>query len=761
MTHRPRLLALAGLAVVVAVVGPMAIGGIRGGPDRREGRAAIVPATGQIGLAPVTGKGSVAPELPAGSRPGAGPAQAGEELTGRALPTNQWWTSALTGPWSQPMYAHPLAVQATSGGIAISASRPTVRPNTIESPFDPAITAGGPSQAVRVVDYGAFSVRLESMLDGGGRLETTVVQGSPVVYLRFLGADPRLSAAGPVEITDNGARARVVGAGNRRFDVVAAGPGGRWEQAGGQLRLNDAGQDRVVAVAAVPDGEDSGWPLALSRSAANPATTTTATSSYDGRRGKVVQRLRVVRERPGGGLAALLPHQQRTHDRSGTAPVAGSYLSPRGPLRLVETDTVTLRVPMPGLLPGAPLLPSPDRAAVARDVVADLSRQGDANGGSYFGFKELGRLATVAELARRAGSGSAREQALRRLRSLLVDWLTYSGQDDARYFGYDRTWGGLVAVPAEFGAQDYNDHHFQYGYLVRAAATLARADPTFVRDYGAVVDLVVRDYAGGEEPQGFPGERSFSPYLGHSLASGFANFASGNNQESSSEAVAAWEAVVRWGGASGQPGLVARGTERYALEALTARMYWLGEGITRPAGYAHRTAGIVWDAKLDFATWFDAKPESIVGIQLLPLTFGSLYRADATAARARAEELARAVGGRPRAWGDLFAADLATADPVAAAARLKPGLPREPSTSRAMTRSYIALLRAYGRPDPKIVADSPFGMAFTSRRGTYLIAVNPTGRTRTVTFRRAGRIVGTVRLAPDQARTLRAPSTSP
>jgi endo-1,3(4)-beta-glucanase len=94
----------------------------------------------------------------------------------------------------------------------------------------------------------------------------------------------------------------------------------------------------------------------------------------------------------------------------------------------------------------------------------------------------------------------------------------------------------------------------------------------------------------------------------------------GNNQESSSEAVAAWEALVGWGAASGQPDLVATGVQRYAVEALAARTYWLGDGVPRPAGYAHRSAGIVWDGKIDFATFFDAKPESIIGIQLLPLT---------------------------------------------------------------------------------------------------------------------------------------------
>ena len=61
------------------------------------------------------------------------------------------------------------------------------------------------------------------------------------------------------------------------------------------------------------------------------------------------------------------------------------------------------------------------------------------------------------------------------------DWLTYSGPSDPHYFAYDPVWGGLVGVPPEFGNQDYNDHHLQYGYLVRAAATMAAADPAFAR----------------------------------------------------------------------------------------------------------------------------------------------------------------------------------------------------------------------------------------------------------------------------------------
>jgi hypothetical protein len=138
-------------------------------------------------------------------------------------------------------------------------------------------------------------------------------------------------------------------------------------------------------------------------------------------------------------------------------------------------------------------------------------------------------------------------------------------------------------------------------------------------------------------------------------------------------------------------------------------MYWLGEGVRRQPGYEHTTAGIVWDAKIDYATWFDPKPESILGIQLLPLTFGSLYRGAAATAAAREKEL----GDKPRVWGDLFAADLAVADPAAARKRLDAGAPREESTSRALVRYYVEALAVLGPPQP--AAPQPVGsLAFGS-----------------------------------------------
>ncbi|GIF26504.1 hypothetical protein BJ973_000949 [Actinoplanes tereljensis] len=643
----------------------------------------------RLGVPAVTGRGSIAGTLPAASAPTKTPAQAGD-LAGQALPTNQWWSSALTGPRTQPIWAHPLAVQAAAGGVQISGAAVTASANAIITPFLPALTAAGATGPVSVASYGAFHVVLRV-----GQVEVTLVQGSPVVWLRFADKAPTLTGAFQ-DVGSSDSRARL--------DIA----GGRWDVLGTGLTLSGTtvtGTGEQIAVARVPAGADrASWEKA---STADPVVRTTAAMAYDEKAGTVTQTLTAERAGGGTGAWALLPHQQ-----AGQTPLAGSYPDARGTMSLVVASSIRITVPMPGLLTSVPKVPlnAAARTAVLTDLDRDLADPPGA-GGSYFGLKELGRLATIAEVAGAAGASAQRQKALDRLRPQLVDWLTYGGPSDARYFGYDKVWGGLIAVPAEFGANDYNDHHFQYGYLVRAAAVLAAADPGFAHDYGDVVDLIVGDYAGSKTP-GLPPFRVFNAYLGSSAASGFAPFADGNNQESSSEAVAAWEAVVRWGLVRGNAEMTAYGVTHYALEAATARMYWLGAGLTRPAGYAHTTAGIVWDAKVDYATWFDPKPESILGIQLLPLTAGSFYRGPSAVRE-------RELGDKPVVWGDLFAADLALSDPAAARRRLDAGVTREESTSRAMVRYWIEALVVLGPPKPGSV--QPVGaLAFGSR-----VAGNP------------------------------------
>ena len=61
-----------------------------------------------------------------------------------------------------------------------------------------------------------------------------------------------------------------------------------------------------------------------------------------------------------------------------------------------------------------------------------------------------------------------------------------------------RDWGTLIGYPASYGSDvELNDHHFHYGYFIRAAAEVARRDPAWAEDenWGGMVKLLIRDIA--------------------------------------------------------------------------------------------------------------------------------------------------------------------------------------------------------------------------------------------------------------------------
>ena len=163
--------------------------------------------------------------------------------------------------------------------------------------------------------------------------------------------------------------------------------------------------------------------------------------------------------------------------------------------------------------------------------------------------------------------------AIARLRSSVEIWLNGSAVTP---FTYDTAWGGLVSCgclfndkgkcdnifpdcPAytdpglDFGNGFYNDHHFHYGYHIYAAAIVAEYDREWGRRNFEQVLLYVRDIANpSAKDKYFPKFRQKDWYLGNSWASGIATiggrpYLNGRNQESSSEAIAAYEAVSMFG----------------------------------------------------------------------------------------------------------------------------------------------------------------------------------------------------------------------
>jgi endoglucanase Acf2 len=243
---------------------------------------------------------------------------------------------------------------------------------------------------------------------------------------------------------------------------------------------------------------------------------------------------------------------------------------------------------------------------------------------SYYGGKELYRAANLYQLALQLGQKDLAATLHDELADDLGQWLDPLGyqKHSNRYFYYDTTVKGLVAVTPSYGSETFNDHHFHYGYFLYAAAVVSAHDAGFERRNKAMLNLIASDIGAPTDSSSFPKERVFDPYFGHSWASGNGDFADGNNQESSSEAINAWNGLALWGAVSGQSSLQQSGTWMLSRETAAAAAEWTAIPTnTAPytSGYNHASVGMNWGGKRDYATFFSGEPSAAVGIQLIPL----------------------------------------------------------------------------------------------------------------------------------------------
>jgi endoglucanase Acf2 len=219
------------------------------------------------------------------------------------------------------------------------------------------------------------------------------------------------------------------------------------------------------------------------------------------------------------------------------------------------------------------------------------------------------------------------------LKQELEDWFeadTNGSLDFNKYFVYDDEWSTLLGLEDVFDShQQLNDHHFHYGYFVRAAAEVCQMDPSWCGDdkYGLMVELLIRDFAGGRDDPMFPYLRNFDPANSFSWASSVANFVRGNNNASTSEAANAYGAMLLYGLIVGDNELVERGMYLHASTSAAYWEYWNNlDGYINvdptadnfPAGYNRITTSIIWADGSAFSTFFRGAFAHILGIQGLP-----------------------------------------------------------------------------------------------------------------------------------------------
>ena len=328
------------------------------------------------------------------------------------------------------------------------------------------------------------------------------------------------------------------------------------------------------------------------------------------------------------------------------------------------------------------------------EITHELKRLSDGDAADYADADE----STVAESASAAAavdlpSHSEVESLLDDLQESVEIWLKPGGKAQKgaeAEFLFDESWGGFVNcgcnytfhkehpdkgscsnvfpncpaladVNEDFGNGFYNDHHFHYGYHIYAAAVVAKNRPEWGKRVYERVLMYVRDIANPSvDDKHFPMFRQKDWYLGNSWAAGLMSMElspHGREQESSSEAIAAFEGVALFGAAmmnafkddaeNLESARMVRNLGEFltSMEVEATDRFWHVWGSTKnsssvknstvsthintyPSQYTKKVVGMVYDTMASFQTWFAPQDVVSYGIQLIPFTAVAQRRDD-------------------------------------------------------------------------------------------------------------------------------------
>ncbi len=716
----------------------------------------ILSAQPLAGAEPVVrlGAGSYATQPPPGAK---GPPETRyvTDAVRGPVPTNDWWSSVVWLPHSERQYPHPLAVAAEPRGLRV------FYPDRVTANALGVFAAMPGGDADLVVGHSAVDgfpdARLDRFSDwfvdvafasGDSRMTVSYGHGSPFVYAMVRGGDPVVRFAKAPGVWSGDPRSAVLGVSIGGKPYALFGPtGATWTGLGTATFTCNSGGKPHFSLAALPEQSDKA--LALFRRFAHAHVTDTRIQWHYHTTKSTVETVFRFTVTPREGeqsetLFALYPHQWRN---TPTRLLPLDYSSVRGRMRLGAGKSFTTCLTYPGVLPALPDAGACDRAKL-QAMLESETRVRPGTKDTYWEGKLLGRLAALVPIAEQAGSEPVARKLAAEIRRRLEGWLTATDSSGhvkrAGLFTHHRRWGTLIGYPAAYGSDtELNDHHFHYGYFLRAAAVVARREPGWAGPdrFGPMLRLLARDVACPERDDAqFPFLRCFDPYAGHSWASGAARFADGNNQESSSEAVNAWCALILLGEAAGDEAMRDLGVFLYATEVAAIEEYWFDVlARNRPEEYEPPVVTMVWGGKGVHETWFSANPEAKYGINWLPIHGGSLYlgRYPELVERSYAG-LVRENGGRDwDQWADLVWMYRALADPEDAMRQFdaRPGDFRpEPGNSLAATYHWVANLRALGRVDRALTADCPLYAAFDNGKTRTYAVYSMRPETRVATF---------------------------
>ena len=508
-----------------------------------------------------------------------------------AVPTNDWWTYALVNTWTGKIWFYPGWAEAQDGELTIG--YPTYwEPTGCEMKWDTPLkvsftnTATGKKAAFKealVDSWSDFSMSF-IMQDGDAWVRVTCMHGSPIVWLEASGIT--------IQSTNPDAAKYAV------------------------FKKSDK-----MAVALLTDGLDA---AAFEPYAFRIPRKTTFSYAYDAATSTLSTTFHVDQT----VLMGFLPHHYYSAEYMGEPilPLATpTYLTPRGEMRVWESNDVTFTYPVHSFLPffPAPMAWKEDfSASRMAELNADYAKRGTFGGDTYWGGKGLTQMAHYMTFALQMGDTATFRMAKQRLKEVLVNWYTFTPGEERFYFARYPRWGALVGFDTSYDSETFNDHHFHYGYFIYASAILCMLDDDFRAQYGQMAREVARDYADWQRSADEPWFRMLDPYCGHSFAGGLGNAGNGNGQESTSEAIQGWGGVWMLGAALQDQAMLEAGIMGYTLETRATAEYWFDRkrrniDFTK---YHHPYCCNLTMQGVGWWTWFSGDPVWMHSIQWLPIS---------------------------------------------------------------------------------------------------------------------------------------------
>ena len=755
------------------------------------------------------------------------------------VPTNDWASSVVFDKYSESLYAHPLAYRAASNGMQMAS--PAVTSGTSYVDGEPTVESLLEDNTVELViggnNFSAKDAKVDKTTDwtydilmennaSTSSIMATIGKGTPYAYYNFKNVEPTISlGAGGTDLAiyKNSTSSNILGVslknkkdGKTHYYLISAPSGTTWVNAGGKLTAKMPAGKNYMSVAILPDGSDNAFEL-YKKYAFNFITDTKVEWKYLSNSSKVVTKYNVSTKNMetgangGDTIIALYPHQWRYTNSKFTG---YTYETIRGTMKTVVGTNYSTTMQYNGILSSLPVTKDEETVGKIKDQLGYLYsyRKSKDNPkwicfleGQYGGYdtywvgKNLNTLSDAIWLADQFKDNDMKTMTndmVEGVEDYLEFWFDpyrayINGQYKDDYFYYDEQYGTLIGYPTSYDSdKQLNDHHFHYGYWIKAAAAVAMKDPQWAKEWGGMVYEMIGDIANANRDGSsynrnsetkYPFLRNFDIYEGHSWASGVANYefdengemvdkkgglSGGNNQESSSESVNAWSSLILWGEAVGDERIRDLGIYMYTTEIAAIEDYYYDvhdEIFTKEYkdsnNYNIQTVTRLFGGRYDHTAWWTENPIEVTTITMLPISGATLYMGKY---KDKVKAVVDSIGENSKQWSnfvnnkeqictnygkkdmltdpktnqDVVAEYYAYYDPDAALAKvdLSDSGKVENGESRAHTLAYITSLKEYGNQNFDITGSTPFSVVLEKNGVKTYVVENHTDKTQRTYF---------------------------